>query len=121
MANDPFEATSPAHDHAAVILQQAPELTDEMRETLWNVYHSKSTPEELAKVLEHFVASNDTKHRLWDAKKMTAPEPTPLDRTQKAIRSVAQMDSDTLKIAEAHPVVLKALVDAVIPKSKAKA
>ena len=118
MANDPFEATSPAHDHAAVILQQAPELTDEMRETLWNVYHSKSTPEELAKVLEHFVASNDTKHRLWEAKQMTAPEVDPVEKVKSAIQQVARMDKATLESAERHSGVLKLFVDAMIPKGK---
>jgi hypothetical protein len=111
MANDPFEATSPAHDHAAVILQQAPELTPEMRETLWEVFHSKSTPEDLAKVLEHFVASNETKHRLWEAKQMTAPVIDPVQKVRAAIESVARMDKATLEAAEKHSGVLKLFVE----------
>lgn len=113
-------ANSPAADPAEDILRRAPELTDQMRETLWNVYHSKSTPEELAKVLEHFSASSGTKHKLWEAKKMTAPEIDPVEKVRKAIEGVSQMDPATLKIAEAHPVALKAMVDAVTPKSKVK-
>ena len=111
-------ANSPAADPAEAILRQAPELTEAMRETLWTVFHSKRTPEELAKVLEHFSASTKPNTRCGKRKKLTAPEPTPLDRTLKAIRSVAQMNLNILKIAESHPVVLKALVDSAISKGK---
>lgn len=115
-------ANSPAADPAEKILRDDSDLFNEDREELWNLYHLSKTPDELAQYLHPLEnVSNDTKHQLFMAKKRTAPEPTPLDRTQRAIQSVAQMDPDTLRIAESHPVVLKALVDAVMPKSKAKA
>jgi hypothetical protein len=109
----------PADDPAESILRQAPELTDQMRETLWEVFHSKATPEELAKALQHFSASNDTKHKLWTAKTLTAPAVDHVARARAAIESVGKMDSATLEAAEKHPTVLKMIANAVLP-SKSK-
>ena len=109
----------PADDPAESILRQAPELTDQMRETLWEVFHSKATPEGLAKVLQHFSASNDTKHQLWTAKKMTAPAVDHVARARAAIEQVSKMDPADLEVAEKNPTVLKLIAGAVMP-SKSK-
>jgi hypothetical protein len=60
--------------------------------------------------------SNDTRHRLFEAKKATAPAIDPVHEVRKAIEGVSRIDPAVLAAAESHPTVLRALTDSVMKK-----
>jgi|ERR1700723_490037 len=112
---------SPAVDPAEPILRGDPSMTDETRATAYDQFHSSKDHLELAKKLQHVEMSNETRHRLWTAKKLTAAPVDPVAKVRAAIEQVAQMDPAALEVAEKHPTVLKLFGDALVPKgNKAK-
>ena len=78
-------------------------MTDEARPTAWDMSHFAKDHLELAQKIQHVEMSNDTRHRLWEAKKMTAPARDPVHEVRKATEGVSQIDPNDLEIAEKHP------------------
>lgn len=114
-------ANSPAADPAEKILRDDPNMTDEARATAYDQFHGSKDHLQLAQKIQHVEMSNDTRHRLFEAKRATAPAVDPVAKTREAIKSVSQMDPTILAAAEAHPTVLKIIAGAVMPsKSKRK-
>jgi hypothetical protein len=111
---------SRAVDPAAPILRSDPNMTDEGRATAWDMFHGSKDHLELARKIQHVEMSNDTRHRLFEAKRATSPEVDPVAKVRSAIESVSQLDPNDLATAESHPTVLKLIGDAVIPKKKSK-
>jgi hypothetical protein len=101
-------------DPAEGILRGDASLTDDQRERLWEIFHDSPTPETLAKVLQYHDVSNETRHQLFEAKRLTAPAENATDRTASALTRVAQIDPRILETAEKHPTVLKALTDSAM-------
>jgi hypothetical protein len=114
------EAVRPADDPAEKILRGDPNMTDEGRATAWDIFHAAKDHLDLAQRIQHVEMLNDTRHRLWEAKKTTAAPVDPVSKVRAAIEQVAQMDPAALEVAERHPTVLKLFGDAMIPKGKAK-
>lgn len=95
-------------------------MTDEAQATAWDMFHFAKDHLDLAQKIQHVEMLDDTRHRLWEAKKMTAPVGDPVANVRAAIESVSQMDPNDLAVAEKYPTVLKLFGDAVISKGKAK-
>jgi hypothetical protein len=114
----PQIADSPAHDHAAVVLQQATEMSDAARATAWDMFHGSKNHLEFARKIQHVEMSNGTRHRLFEAKRATAPAVDPVAKVRSAIESVSKLDRNDLEVAEKNSHVLKLFVDALIPKGK---
>lgn len=106
-------------DHATPILNDEPALSDEHKEALWDAFHASKSPNELAKILQPLAIPNDTKQKLFDAKRASIPPAVePLDKTTAAIKQMGEIDKDTLDLAETHPNVLKALSAAATAAEK---
>jgi len=112
-------ADSPAVDPAEPILRGDPNMTDEGRATAYDMFHGSKDHLELARKIQHVEMSNDTRHRLFMAKQLTAPAVDPVSKARAAIEMVSKMDPNDLEIAEKHPTVLKLIAGAVLP-SKSK-
>ncbi len=48
-------------------------MTDEARATAWDMYHGSKDHNDLAQKIQHVEMLNDTRHRLWEVKRLTAP------------------------------------------------
>ena len=110
--------TPPLTDLAAPILAGDPILSDENRADLWDTFHSSKSPEELIQHLQPLVIPDDTKKRLYDAKRQSMPVVGPIDKVTTAMQQLAQIDPKILDVAEAHPNVLKALTSAATTPEK---
>jgi len=106
-------------DRAESILRAAPELTDKMRETLWTLFHNAKNPDELARSLSNFVASNETNQKLYAAKMLTH-SPDPIERAEEALRRVASLPQSVREAAEQFPKVTGYLVNAALNDSSQK-
>ena len=106
------QSDAPWADPAEHILRADAGLTDDQRERLWEIFHDSPTPDNLARRLQYHDIALDTKHRLFEAKRLTAPAENATDRTVSALKRVARIDPKILETAEKHPTVLKALTDA---------
>lgn len=110
----------PFVDHATPILEGDPLLSDELRADLWDTFHNTKSPEELALHLQPLAIPDDTKQRLFDAKKRSIPPIIdPLDKASAAIARLATLPPDVLEAAETHPNVLKTLAGAATQAEKA--
>jgi hypothetical protein len=112
--------TSPFMDHAAPILQGDPTLSDQQRSDLWDAFHSKNSAE-LVQHLTPLAISDDTKHKLFQAKQASLPVAPPVDKVTEAVQRVAALDPKVLDVAESHPNILKAFTTAATTEPKAAA
>jgi hypothetical protein len=118
-AAQPVLVDSPAVDPAEKILRGDPNMSDEGRATAYDMFHGSKDHLELARKIQHVEMSNDTRHRLWEAKKLTAPVVDPVAKARAAIEMVSKMEPNDLEVAEKNPTVLKLIASAVLP-SKSK-
>ena len=122
MADEQTPSTpSPYADPAGPVLAAHPNITDEDRANLWDVFHGSKDSSELANKLQPMAVDNELKHKLFVAKDATAPAagPKPLDKVTAAIARVKALDPEALELAEQHPNVLKALTTAAMQEDKA--
>lgn len=103
------------HDHAKDILSNAP-LDDSTKATLWDHWHDAHDVHELSTRLADMDIPSDVAESLIAAKKLSEPEPTPIDNATAAINRLTQIDPKILDLAEAHPNVLRHLVTLVTSK-----
>lgn len=110
----------PFIDHALPILDGDPALSDELRADLWDAFHTTKSAEDLAQHLQPLAIPDDTKQRLFDAKKKSIPPLVdPLDKASAAIQRLAALSPQVLETAETHPNVLKTLAGAATQGEKA--
>jgi hypothetical protein len=111
---------SPYADPAAPVLAAHPNITDEDRADLWDVFHNSKDSGELAQKLQPMNVPDDLKHKLFVTKDATAPaaKPAALDKVTAAIQRVKDLDPKVLDLAETHPNVLKALTAAATQEEK---
>lgn len=109
---------SPFMDHASPVLNGDPNLTDEKRASLWDIFHGSKDPNELAQKLQSIDASNETKHSLFMAKQASSPAPAPLDKVTDAVQKMANLDPKMMDLVEAHPNLLKAFTTAATTAEK---
>jgi hypothetical protein len=110
-----MESPNQFSDPAEPILRGDPQLTDDDRASLWDAFHSKSAAE-LEQHLMPLAMPEDTKKRLWDAKKAVTPVPAPVDNVTSIMQKMTTIDPQIMAVAEAHPVVFKTLVAAATPQ-----
>ena len=108
------ETQPPFQDPAEGILKGATNITDDDRESLWDLFHNSKNSNELAQKLQTIAVPSDTKHKLWAAKQATAPVTSPVDKVTEALNRLKQVDPDTLALAEKFPNVTKAFIDAAV-------
>ena len=115
------DQTTPFLDAAKPILAGDPALSDEHRADLWDTFHNSKNPDDLIAKLQPLAVPDDTKHRLVLAKRKSMPAVPPIDKATEAIKRVAQIDPQTLEVAETHPNVLKTLAGAATAAEKTAA
>jgi len=101
------------HDLAGPILQNVPNMSQDLRADLWDLFHD-STAEELAQKLANVPIADSLKRQLITARaKSLEPDATTgvVDKTVEALHRVAQLPKDVLDLAEKHHLVAKFLVD----------
>lgn len=103
---------NPYIDAAAPILAGAPELNDDQRADLHDIFHGSKDSEELVQKLQSYKAPDHVKASLFDAKHASMPGQEPVAKTLAAISKVKEIPADVLDLAESHPNVLKALTGA---------
>lgn len=99
-------------DHAQPILSATNEINKPTKANLYDVFHTSKDPQELAQHLGPLPISNGLKTQLFEAKQKTVPPPEPLDKATRALSRIAQLDPKILDLAEAHPKVTTALINA---------
>jgi hypothetical protein len=109
---------APFVDHAAPILAGSPEINDEDRAELWDIFHESKDHNELARRLAPLAIPSALSAQLYDAKKKNAPITEPLDKATEAINRVGQIDPKIMEMAEKYPNVLKALTTAAASATK---
>jgi hypothetical protein len=119
VAAQPDAQQSPYADPAEGILRGDTSITDEDRSALWDSFHGARDANHLAQILQPLVIPNDTKHKLWQAKQATAPVSSNIEKVSAAIQKLSQLDPVTLDIAEKHPIVSKAFIDAAVKPPEA--
>jgi hypothetical protein len=111
-AESDFES-HPYQDQAELLIDKDGEdLTQDEKANLWDDYHAAKNPTELVQRLQNHNVSNALKSALWNAKNLTAPSQSPADKVSDALRRIAKVDPATLAVAEKHPTVTKAILDA---------
>ena len=104
------------HDLAGPILQSVPNMSQDLRADLWELFHD-SNADELARRLATVPIDESLKRQLITARaKSLQPEPsdskTPIiDAAIDAMHRVAQLPQNVRSTAERHPVIAKFLVD----------
>lgn len=88
------------------------DLTQDQKASLWDDYHAAKTPAELVQRLQNHNVPNQLKHELLQAKQITAPVPSLADKVTDAIHRMSRLDPETLAVAEKHPTIAKAFLDA---------
>jgi hypothetical protein len=78
----------------------------------YDAYHAAKDPGELQQLLSRIELPNETKSALLQAKEVTQPMPTAVDRVVNALNTLSKMDPVVRSTAEAHPTVVKMLTDA---------
>jgi hypothetical protein len=109
----PSPADAPYIDPAEPILRQDTSLDDNTRAEAWSAFHQSKNAAELLRHLGVLQIPDSTKRSLIDAKSITDSTPTPVDKAADALRELAEMDPNTLSLAEKHKSIAKALIDAV--------
>jgi len=108
-----------AQDPAEPILRGEPQIDDESKASLWDAFHSKNA-DELTQHLAPLAIPDDTKKRLISAKQQMTPAPPPANPCKSAVSTMAGMAPEQLDLAEAHPAILKALVESLKPVEKSE-
>lgn len=108
-----MDSQNPFIDHAVPILAGDPAITDEQRADLHDIFHGSKDPAELAQHLQPLAVPDDTKRKLYEAKKLTIPPMV------EVLNQMAKIDPQALDLAETHPNVLKALTAANTPEKGA--
>ena len=115
-------ALHPTSDPAAPVLENDTALDDQSRADLWDVFHNSKSGEELASKLQPLTAvSDDTKARLYDAKRLATPAVDPVEQTLSTIRRLAQIEPAVADFAEKHPNLLKTFLAASTPSKSRSA
>ena len=109
---------TPFVDHAAPILRGDPQLDDEARASLWDVFHNSKDSNELAKHLAPISAPDDTKQSLFTAKQQSDPVASPVDKVSSVLLKMKALDPQALEVAETHPNVFKTLAAAASAPEK---
>jgi hypothetical protein len=99
-------------DHAEDILSNAP-LDDSTKADLWDAWHDAPNVDFLARRLADFDIPDRLEEDLVMAKKLSEPEPTPIDKALGAIHRLGQMDPQTLRVAETHTNILRLFVNSI--------
>jgi hypothetical protein len=104
----------PYQEPAAPILSQSLDVNDDDRAELYDIFHDSKSSDDLAQKLG--TASVEVpaplRQQLLNAKRVTDPTPTVVDKTVGALKRLAQVDPRILDLAEGHPNVMKVLLDA---------
>jgi hypothetical protein len=103
------------HDHAKDILSNAP-LDDSTKATLWDHWHDARDVHELSTRLADMDIPSDVAESLIAAKKISEPEPAPTDKAVAVINHLSKLDKNVLDLAEAHPNVLRHIVNSITSK-----
>jgi hypothetical protein len=114
-----MEDPTPFLDHAAPILAGSPDLNDDQRADLHDIFYDSKDHNELARHLQASVAPDSVKQQLFDAKKKSMPAVEPLDKATAAITRIGQIDPKILELAEKYPNVAKILAAAASSEPKA--
>src|SRR6202789_3588023 len=115
MAND-----TPFMDHAAPILAGSPDLDDQKRADLWDIFHNSKSSDALAQHLQSVEAPDEVKQQLFEAKKSTTPAAKPVDKATAALARMSAIDPKLLDLAESHPKVTALLVGAATQPEEAQ-
>jgi len=110
--DDPNEA--PYLDPAEPILAADTTLDDETRANAWDLYHAAATPDELIRNLSPLEIPDTTRQTLLAAKQVTAAAVTPVEKAANALRQMANVDPQTLEVAETFPKLTKMVIDATV-------
>jgi hypothetical protein len=106
-------------DWAAKILQDHPEVPDEVKADLWDASHQASTPDELRGVLATYSVPPEVKQQLFDAKQQVMGAPGPASKASQALLDMASLPPDVLSVAESHPKTAQALIAAAAKEAEA--
>jgi hypothetical protein len=107
-------ASNPTKDFAHVILAADTRLDDETRANAWDLYHAAATPDELIRNLSPLEIPDTTRQTLLAAKQVTAAAVTPVEKAANALRQMANVDPQTLEVAETFPKLTKMVIDAAV-------
>ena len=107
-----MDAETSFADHAQPILAASPDLNDDDRAELWDIFHKSKDSNQLAQQLQPVAVPDSLKAQLMDAKKKSAPVAQPIDKATEAITRVGQIDPKILELAEKYPNVTKILAAA---------
>ena len=117
---DPQSQTqSPFSDPAFPILDGDPAINDSQRADLHDAFFNTKSPEELVAKLQPLVVPEDTKDKLYQAKKSLMPAVAPLDKAIGAINTLKSLPPEVADYAEAHPTLAKLLIGAATTPEKA--
>lgn len=116
-----MENPTPFADPAAPILSGDPSITDGQRADLWDVFHNSKDADELAHHLQSIAVPDDTKQRLFQAKKNGSPKAEPVDKAVAAINRVGSLDPKILELSEKYPKVTGLLVAAATKEAAGEA
>lgn len=105
-------------DQAKPILAGSPDLTDDKRAALWDIFHNTKDSAALAQHLQSADAPDDVKQQLFDAKKKMEPTAAPLDKATEALTKIANMNPVLLDQIEAHPKTASLLVNAATKEAE---
>jgi len=102
-------------DHAKAILQDAP-LDLATKASAWDHWHDARDAQELSTRLAEVEMPDHIAQKLIEAKRLSMPKPdvTPVDKATAAINRLAQIDKTVLDLAEKHPTVARALIEAAV-------
>lgn len=104
-------------DHAQPVLAGAPDIDDEKRADLYDLFHNSKNADELARHLSAIPVPDALKTQLYDAKKKQSPAAEPIDKATDAISRIGKLDPKVLQLAEQFPTVTKALITAATAKA----
>jgi hypothetical protein len=107
-------ASNPTEDYAVKILAADTTLDDETRANAWDLYHAAATPDELIRNLSPLEIPDTTRQTLLAAKQVTAAAVTPVEKAANALRQMANVDPQTLEVAETFPKLTKMVIDAAV-------
>jgi hypothetical protein len=111
----PVPAGSPFSDPAKNILAATDGLSEDQKADVWDTYHGSKTSAELAsKLQQHAFLPDAVRQSLFVAKAATDAPKSAVNKTIDAVHRLAAIPIEMLNFAEAHPVVLKHLTDAVL-------
>lgn len=105
----PFQ---PPADPVTPLLQADDRIPDSVRSHIHDIFWDSADHHELAIHLAPLNLPTDLKEKVWQIKKDSMPVASPLDKVSSAIEMLKRMDPETRRIAEDHPSVMRAFIDA---------